>query len=74
MLLVLALGAVKLVAGSRLLAGLNGPGPAAAGFSPMNLDRLGNALFSDHLLAFEAAGLLLLAAMVGAVALVKRDL
>ena len=73
-LLVLALGAVKLVAGSRLLAGLNGPGPAAAGFSPMNLDRLGNALFSDHLLAFEAAGLLLLAAMVGAVALVKRDL
>jgi NADH:ubiquinone oxidoreductase subunit 6 (subunit J) len=32
------------------------------------------ALFKDHLVAFEAVGLLLLAAMVGAVALVKRDL
>jgi NADH-quinone oxidoreductase subunit J len=40
----------------------------------MGLAALGTALFRDHLVAFEAAGLLLLAAMVGAVALVKRDL
>jgi NADH:ubiquinone oxidoreductase subunit 6 (subunit J) len=31
-------------------------------------------LFRDHLLGFEVAGLLLLAAMVGAVSLVKKDL
>jgi len=66
----LAAGAVRLVTGSAALRGLEGvPVPAA-----MNLDRLGQALFSDHLLAFEVVGLLLLAAMVGAVALVKRDL
>jgi len=40
----------------------------------MTLGALGDALFSQHLLGFEVAGLLLLAAMVGAVALVKRDL
>jgi len=40
----------------------------------MNLDTLGVALFNNHLAAFEVVGLLLLAAMVGAVALVKRDL
>ena len=39
----------------------------------MTLGSLGDALFGEHLLAFEVAGLLLLAAMVGAVALVKRD-
>ena len=69
---VLALGAgvVKLVAGSPVLRRLDAaPMPA-----PMTLGALGNVLFSDHLLAFEVAGLLLLAAMVGAVALVKRDL
>ena len=47
----------------------NGAAPAALG-----LGTLGNALFSEHLVAFEAVGLLLLAAMVAAVALVKRDL
>jgi NADH:ubiquinone oxidoreductase subunit 6 (subunit J) len=40
----------------------------------MTLNALGNVLFNDHLLAFEVIGLMLLAAMVGAVALVKRDL
>jgi len=41
---------------------------------PMNLDLLGNALFNHHLAAFEIVGLLLLASMVAAVALVKKDL
>lgn len=68
--LVLGAGVVKLVAGSPVLARLSrSPMPPA-----MTLGSLGNALFNDHLLGFEVAGLLLLAAMVGAVALVKRDL
>ncbi len=70
LLLVLAGGAARLATGSAALRKLEGaPLPEA-----MNLDRLGQALFNDHLLAFEVVGLLLLAAMVGAVALVKRDL
>jgi len=69
-LLALAAGALRLVARSHVLRSLDsGPLPPA-----MNLDTLGAALFNDHLLAFEGVGLLLLAAMVGAVALVKRDL
>lgn len=40
----------------------------------ISLKALGDALMRDHLLAFEAVGLLLLAAMVGAVALVKKEL
>lgn len=68
--LALAAGAVKVVASSPFLAGAQAKGPVA----PMNLDQLGSALFNQHLAAFEVVGLLLLAAMVGAVAIVKRDL
>jgi NADH-quinone oxidoreductase subunit J len=68
-LLVLGAGAFRLVSSSRILRTLD-RAPAA----PMDLSGLGVALFKDHLVAFEAVGLLLLAAMVGAVALVKRDL
>ena len=39
----------------------------------MTLQRRGAALFRDHLLGFEVAGLLLLAAMVAAVLLVKKE-
>jgi NADH-quinone oxidoreductase subunit J len=69
--LLLGAGAVKLVVASPLLnkLGANSPMPQA-----MDLNRLGIALFSDHMVAFEVAGLLLLASMIGAVALVKRDL
>lgn len=69
-LLALASGAFRLVTRSPLLHSLDhAPLPP-----PMTLNALGNVLFNDHLLAFEVVGLLLLAAMVGAVALVKRDL
>jgi len=68
--LVLGAGVVKLVAGSPVLRRLG----AGSTPPPMTLGGLGDALFSGHLLGFEVAGLLLLAAMVGAVALVKRDL
>ena len=61
----------KLVMGSKALAELD---RAPVTPFPMTLERVGVALFNEHLLAFEIAGLLLLAAMVGAVALVKKDL
>lgn len=67
--LALAAGAVLLVAGSPLLRGAQ-PLPVEA----MTLQRLGKNLFADHFIGFEAAGLLLLAAMIGAVTLVKREL
>jgi NADH-quinone oxidoreductase subunit J len=72
--LALGAGAVRLVARSQVLRTLD-HGPLSGAFpGAMTLGSLGGALFRDHLVAFEAVGLLLLAAMVGAVALVKRDL
>ena len=68
----LAFGAVKLVltsAGLKDLARSGEPMPGA-----MTLQKVGTTLFAEHLLGFEVAGILLLAAMVGAVALTKRDL
>ncbi|MBS1767254.1 MAG: NADH-quinone oxidoreductase subunit J [Acidobacteria bacterium] len=67
----MAVGALALVFSSPALQALNA-GPVAA--APMTLDQVGETLFRDHLLAVEAIGLLLLAAMVGAVALVKKEL
>ena len=68
---VLGAGAVALVVASPALAALNG---ATVATEPMTLERVGIALFQDHLMLVEASGLLLLAAMVGAVVLVKREL
>jgi NADH-quinone oxidoreductase subunit J len=68
----LALGAVKLVLASPGVKALAVSGEAMP--QAMTLQRLGTVLFVDHLLGFEVAGLLLLAAMVGAVALTKRNL
>lgn len=64
----LGAGAVGAVLASPAVGGLKAA-PAAA----MTLQRLGAALFRDHLLGFEVAGLLLLAAMVAAVLLVKKE-
>ena len=64
-------GAIGLSLASPALVTLNAMPPAAA---PMTLDQVGVSLFRSHLLAVEAIGLLLLAAMVGAVALVKKEL
>jgi NADH-quinone oxidoreductase subunit J len=68
----LALGAVKLVMASPGLKALAISGDAVP--QAMTLQKVGFALFADHVLGFEVAGLLLLAAMVGAVALTKRNL
>ena len=70
--LTLAAGAVKLVMASKGLQQLAEKGAAVP--QGVTLQGVGAVLFSDHLLGFEVAGLMLLAAMVGAVALTKRNL
>jgi NADH-quinone oxidoreductase subunit J len=65
----LGAGALWLVKSSKVLAA-----PPDGVVDPMTLQRLGTYLFREHLLAFEIAGLLLLAAMIAAVSLVKREL
>ena len=72
MVAALAFGAVKLVLASPGLKALAQSGAAVP--EAMTLQKVGVALFADHLLGFEVAGLLLLAAMIGAVALTKRNL
>ncbi|MGB7547002.1 MAG: NADH-quinone oxidoreductase subunit J [Terracidiphilus sp.] len=69
---VLAGGAVKLVLSSPGVKSLAASGAAMP--QAMTLQKLGTVLFADHLLGFEVAGLLLLAAMIGAVSLTKRNL
>lgn len=47
------------------------PGPSPA--NPADLAPLAKLLFSDHILSFEALSILLLAALVGAFALARRE-
>jgi NADH-quinone oxidoreductase subunit J len=72
LLAALALGSVKLVLASAGVKALNVSGEGMP--QAMTLQKVGTTLFADHLLGFEVAGLLLLAAMIGAVALTKRNL
>lgn len=68
---VLGAFAFRIVTGSKALADLNDAGrPVEA----MNLLRVGEEIFQHYLLGFEIIGLLLLAAMVGAVTLTKKEL
>lgn len=67
---VLGVGAFKLVGSSPALR----PANVRPVIEPMTLEQVGNYLVQQHLLAFEAIGLLLLASMVAAILLVKRDL
>jgi len=57
-----------LLAGRKLVHGSPGAAPAAGG----DTARLGRLLFADHLYAFEITSLLILAALVGALALAGR--
>jgi NADH-quinone oxidoreductase subunit J len=70
--LALAVGGVKLVMASKGVEVLASRGAAMP--PVVTLQGVGAALFEGHLLGFEVAGLMLLAAMVGAVALTKRNL
>ncbi len=72
LVLALAGGSVKLVLASAGVKALNVSGAEMP--QAMTLQKVGITLFSDHVLGFEVAGLLLLAAMIGAVALTKRNL
>ncbi len=47
------------------------PGPEAIG--ELSTERIGEHLFSDYLLPFEVASVLLLMAMIGAIVLARRD-
>ena len=65
-LLVTLVGALK---------GATIPAPVDRGYGTIGLiDRLGQTLFSDFLLPFEISSILLLAAMVGAILLGKKEL
>jgi NADH-quinone oxidoreductase subunit J len=67
----LGLGALFILSKSPTLDSLAQQTPMIAA---MELSRVGANLFGGHLVAFEAIGLLLLAAMIGAVALTKKNL
>jgi NADH-quinone oxidoreductase subunit J len=67
-----AIGAVRLVLASPGVQALGTQGAELP--RAMTLQKVGTLLFADHVLGFEVAGLLLLAAMIGAVALTKRNL
>jgi NADH-quinone oxidoreductase subunit J len=50
--------------------------PAAVGgtLSAQNVEQIGRALYTDYLIPFELASILLLVAMIGAIVLAKREL
>jgi NADH-quinone oxidoreductase subunit J len=50
------------------------PSPAGGGLLPDNVKQLGLALYQDYLIPFEVASVLLLAAMIGAIVMAKREL
>ena len=68
----MGIGLAALVQFLRLVPGSYAePGPLPEGFGGYR--EIGARLFTDYVLAFEVTSLLLLAAMVGAVILAKRD-
>ena len=68
---VMAIVAVHLVSKSRIVADLQEKSMMP---EPVTLQRVGQDLFSQHLVSLEAVGLLLLAAMIASVLLVKKEL
>ena len=68
---VLGAFAFRIVMGSKALVDIN---KAVGPVEGMNLARVGEEIFKNYILGFEVVGLLLLAAMVGAVTLTKKEL
>ena len=64
--------AILVYSGSRAQA-LAAPVPGAASASPGNTEVLGWLLYTDYLVPFEVASVLLLVAMVGAILLARRE-
>jgi len=50
------------------------PSPVEGTLSPLNVEQIGRALYTDYLIPFELASFLLLVAMIGAIILAKREL
>ena len=50
------------------------PAGAGSGLDAKNIEQIGTALYTDYLVPFEVASILLLVAMVGAIVLAKREL
>ncbi len=71
---VVLLGELVMVLGNWRIA----PGSAALRFAPMdatldNTRQIGQILYTDYILLFQASGLILLVAMIGAIVLTLRD-
>ena len=49
-------------------------GPAPTALAPGNVEQVGWRLYTDYLIPFEVASMLLLVAMIGAIVLAKREL
>lgn len=50
------------------------PAGEAGGLSAANVEQVGRALYTDYLIPFEVASILLLVAMIGAIVLARREL
>ena len=50
------------------------PSAVEGTLSPLNVEQIGRALYTDYLIPFELASFLLLVAMIGAIILAKREL
>ena len=68
---IICAGLLTLLVRVNLTTKWNLPGPAAIG--ELSTERIGEHLFTDYLLPFELASVLLLMAMIGAIVLARRD-
>ena len=50
------------------------PSGVGGALDPNNIEQVGRALYTDYLVPFEVASVLLLVAMIGAIVLAKREL
>lgn len=73
LLALLVLGELALISGSRYILPAAAPLRAGANVTG-NVEQVGFALYTDYLVPFEVASVLLLVAMVGAIVLAKRGL
>ena len=72
LLALLVLGELGVISGSRYVLPVAAT-PQAANTAG-NVERIGFALYTDYLIPFEVASMLLLVAMIGAIVLAKREL
>jgi NADH-quinone oxidoreductase subunit J len=71
---VLMAAAVLAELAAIFLVGWAKPAAGEGTLSPLNVEQIGRALYTDYLIPFELASFLLLVAMIGAIILAKREL